>query len=110
MSDYINAWECIGCGRLEASAACVGICQDRKVELVHASRYEELQAEASRLRERMTALEAVVRQIAVVTPRTGECERSWQAIQQRARQALKMTTNTPTAAPAEAADVSVRIR
>jgi hypothetical protein len=31
MGDYIQAWQCIGCGRIEAPQTCVGVCRDRKI-------------------------------------------------------------------------------
>jgi hypothetical protein len=31
MKDYVKAWQCIGCGKIEAPQACIGVCQDRKV-------------------------------------------------------------------------------
>jgi len=30
-------WQCIGCGKIEGPQACIGVCQDRKVEMVYAS-------------------------------------------------------------------------
>lgn len=111
MSEYINAWECIGCGKLEALADCVGICQDRRVQVVHASRYEEAKAQAEYLRRRSEALEGVVRQIAGITPRNGEWERSYRALQERAKQALAILPEAPAlAATDEAAEPQLRIR
>ncbi|MFO1413849.1 MAG: hypothetical protein U1F10_08080 [Burkholderiales bacterium] len=90
MADYddtpvITAWQCIGCGRLEAPQQCVGVCQDRKVELVAAVDYADTLAEAEALRERVAALERVVRQIATVTPRAGQWQRTYESLQARAR-------------------------
>ena len=33
MSEHTKAWQCIGCGRIEAPQTCIGICEDCKVEL-----------------------------------------------------------------------------
>jgi len=93
MADYddipvLTAWQCIGCGRLEAPQQCVGVCQDRKVELVTAVDFAEVLAEAETLRERVAELERVVRQLAVVTPRDGQWQRSYESLQQRARAVL----------------------
>ncbi len=88
MADYLKAWQCIGCGRLEAPQTCIGICEDRPVNLVSASDYEDALAEAAAAKEQAEALAAVVRQIAWTTPRKGECERSYRALQERARAAL----------------------
>ncbi len=86
MVDRVTAWQCIGCGRLEAPQQCIGVCRDRKVEFVDADAHD---AEVQELRRQAEALTAVVRQIASTTPRKGECERTWQALQARARQALE---------------------
>jgi hypothetical protein len=40
MSDYVKAWQCIGCGKIEAPQTCVGVCQNRKVEFVYAFEHE----------------------------------------------------------------------
>jgi hypothetical protein len=40
MTESFKAWQCIGCGRLDGPAQCIGVCQDRKVELVYATERE----------------------------------------------------------------------
>ena len=77
----MKAWQCIGCGRLEGPAPCLGICEDRPVELVYAADYREALAKAERLAQ-------LVRRIAWSTPREGELERSWRALQAQARKLL----------------------
>ena len=79
--DRVEVWQCIGCGKIEAPQPCLGICRDRKAALVYADDYDALLAESEVLR-------SIVRQIATITPREGECLRSWQALQARARAAL----------------------
>jgi hypothetical protein len=74
MAEYLKAWQCIGCGRLEATAPCLGICQDRPIELVAAAEHEQ-------------AL-ALIRQLAWSKPREGEWERSFRELQARARKLL----------------------
>jgi hypothetical protein len=88
MTDYVKAWQCIGCGKIEAPQPCIGICQDRKVQFVYAYEYEEVVAQARRAQQRAEALEAVVRQLAFTAPRNGEWERSYKALQTQARRAL----------------------
>lgn len=88
VTDYVKAWQCIGCGKIEAPQTCVGICQDRRVEFVYASDYEEALARVDDARQRAATLEAIVRQLATIMPRDGEWERSYRALQDRARQAL----------------------
>ena len=85
MTEYVKAWQCIGCGKIEAPQTCVGICQDRKVEFVYAQEHRE---EIARVQNHARALELLIRQIALTTPREGEWERSYRALQQRARLAL----------------------
>jgi len=71
MAERMKAWQCIGCGRLEGQRPCVGICEDRPVELVSAGDFE--------------AFEALVRELATITPRDGAWEKSYLALQARAR-------------------------
>ena len=85
MTETVKAWQCIGCGKIEAPQTCVGICQDRKVELVYA---QEHLAALARAQAQTGAMELIVRQIAGITPREGEWERSYRALQERARQTL----------------------
>jgi hypothetical protein len=85
----ITAWQCIGCGRIEGSQPCIGICQDRKVNFVYASEHEEALAELARVRRDSEALAALVRQIAHTTPREGEWDNTYRALQRRARRILE---------------------
>ena len=78
-------WQCVGCGRIEDPQPCVGICRDVKVEFVPAAAHDEALA---RLRDEADALREVVRRIASITPREGECRRSWLALQKQARETL----------------------
>ena len=81
MTERIAGWRCIGCGKVDAPQPCVGVCQDRKVELVLAGDYDALLA-------RTAELESVLALIARITPRDEEWKASWEALQQRARQVL----------------------
>lgn len=87
-NDYLQAWQCIGCGRLEAPQPCVGICQDRKVFLVDAREHEAVLARAARAEARMQALEALLRRLAFTTPHPGGWESSYRAMQSLAQHAL----------------------
>ncbi|MGQ0524930.1 MAG: hypothetical protein ACT4P8_14875 [Betaproteobacteria bacterium] len=89
MSERVIAWQCIGCGRIEGAQPCIGICQDRKVEFVYASKYEEALTELRRMQREVQILAAVARQLAHTTPREGEWERSYRALQDCARRALE---------------------
>lgn len=76
MANVLKAWQCIGCGKVEADATCIGICEDRPVRLVSAADYE--------------VLETLVRRLATITPRNGEWERSYLALQREARELLRI--------------------
>lgn len=89
MTEKITAWRCIGCGRLEAAQPCIGVCQDRPVELVLAADHEQALAELAAARRQAEALARFVREFACTTPHAGEWERSYRALQQRARAALR---------------------
>ena len=90
MPEYVKAWQCIGCGKIEAPQTCVGICQDRKIELVYAHEHRAALAGAQAA---LHELRGLVRQLASTTPRVGEWERSYRALQQRARLALAQTAS-----------------
>jgi hypothetical protein len=83
--DRIALWQCIGCGRIEHPRPCIGVCQDRKVEFVYAAIHDET---VRQLHDRAEALEAIVRRLATITPRDGEWERTYRALQQQARVVL----------------------
>jgi hypothetical protein len=88
MSDPIKAWMCIGCGSIEAPQTCIGICQHRKVEFVHAFEHATALAELAGVREDRTSLEALVRRMAQVTPREDACAATLRAFRQDARDLL----------------------
>jgi hypothetical protein len=81
MTQRIKVWQCIGCGRIDPPQPCVGICQDRPAEFVPAGEYDALEA-------RTAQLEALLRRIAFTTPRPGDFESAWRALQQASRAAL----------------------
>jgi len=87
--DTIEAWRCIGCGRVEAPANCVGICEDRKVELVGAWDYAEVAVALEEANARIAALQAALGRLAHVTPREGTWKESYLALQVHARKLLE---------------------
>jgi hypothetical protein len=93
MTDYVQAWQCIGCGKIEAPQTCIGVCQDRKVQFVYASEHEEVLAHARHARRRADVLQALVRQLAYTTPRKGEWERSYLALQNQARHVMAVLSS-----------------
>lgn len=92
MTERVTAWQCIGCGRIEGAQPCVGICQDRKTEFVHAADHDAVLVQLEMARRQADALAALVRQLAHTTPRRGEWERTYRALQAKARHALACAT------------------
>jgi hypothetical protein len=88
MTEYVKAWQCIGCGKIEAPQTCIGVCQDRRVEFVYASDYKELLAQLRAAQRRADAASAVLRRLASTKPHDHEWERSYLAIQEQARRVL----------------------
>ena len=89
--DSIPAWQCIGCGRIDAPQNCVGICQDRRVEFVYATDHAKALHDLDAARRESDALHRLVRRLAFTTPRDGEWERSYRMLQQEARAVLAHT-------------------
>ena len=74
----IKVWQCVGCGRIDDPKPCIGVCRDQKVEYVLAVDHDR----------ETGALRAVAETIARTTPREGQFEAAWRALQQRAAAAL----------------------
>lgn len=89
MTEVMKAWQCIGCGNLDAAQTCIGICDYRKVEFVYAQEHEQALRAARLARQQAEALVGVVGQLAHTTPRDGEWQRSYLAMQNKAREALR---------------------
>ena len=88
LPDTITAWQCIGCGRLEAPQNCIGVCQDRKVELVSAWDYAQAAIALVEAQEGAAALEALVSRLAHTTPRADSWKETYLAFQKEARRLL----------------------
>lgn len=82
MVETIEGWRCIGCGKVDAPRACIGVCQDQRVELVLAEDYAELACRVEQLQEALAL-------IARITPKPNQFEASWLALQARARGLLE---------------------
>jgi hypothetical protein len=85
--EFMEAWQCVGCGRIEAPQPCVGVCQDRKVRLVDAAAYEDALARMREAMREAAALKDLVRRLALTRPLEGEWERSYKTFQEQARRA-----------------------
>ncbi len=88
MTEYVKAWQCIGCGKIEAPQTCIGVCEDRRVEFVYASDHKDLQAQLCATQRHMRAASAVLRRLTSTKPHDHEWERSYRAIQEQARRVL----------------------
>ena len=86
--EVIEGWRCIGCGRVEASRPCVGICQDRRARLVELDNFVAALDRAESSVARAAALEAFVRLVAATRAKPGGEEATLAALQIRARAAL----------------------
>lgn len=86
--ETIQAWRCIGCGRIEAQANCVGICEDRMVDLVGAWDYAEVVATLEQVNDRLAAFEGFVRRLAHITPREGAWKDSYVEMQRQAQKLI----------------------
>jgi hypothetical protein len=86
--ETIEAWKCIGCGNIEAPQTCIGVCQYRKVQLVDASERERVLRDLRDAQQRQLVYDALLRRLASTTPRDGQWERSYRALQNAARSAL----------------------
>ncbi len=81
MPDYLQAWQCIGCGKLEAPQQCIGVCKDRKVFLIGKGEHEAALAEIARLQARIERAGAMLARFEHATPRAGQWQRAWEALQ-----------------------------
>ena len=78
MGDHIDAWQCIG------------VCQDRKVQLVPLDDHIVALVEIQRACVELQNMRAILLQLALSTPRPGQWESSYRTLQVQARRALAM--------------------
>ena len=88
MTDYIQAWQCIGCGKIEAPQPCIGVCRDRKILMVAKDEHERVVEELARTRSLVQTAVDMLGRVAHSTPRDGQWERSYRALQDQARAAI----------------------
>lgn len=82
------AWQCIGCGKIEAPQPCIGVCRDRKILMVGKDDYERAQGEIDALRAQLVKAHAMLQRFGLAKPHEGQWERSWMALQAQLREAL----------------------
>jgi hypothetical protein len=88
IAERITAWQCIGCGKVEAPRECIGVCKDRKVVFVHAEDYDRAVSHAEQARSCNERLASLLTRFAWSTPRTGEWEHCYRTLQLEARRLL----------------------
>ena len=106
MAETMKAWQCIGCGRLDGPQNCIGVCRDRKVELVYASELAGAEERLVQARLESAALRALVLKLAGTKPREGQWEKSWRSMQEQARDLLAKHPDAATVAAAASASGS----
>lgn len=89
MVEIVQGWQCIGCGKIDVPQDCVGVCQDRRVNLVYEADYISLLSAVEQKEKYVRVLEAIVHQLAWAKPHAGQVEKSFRELQQHALDALK---------------------
>lgn len=88
MPAMIQAWRCVGCGRIEAPQPCIGVCQDRKVMVVDIHEHERVLRETAQLHHRIDALRMLLARFTRAQPRGEGWADAWEQLQAQARKAL----------------------
>jgi hypothetical protein len=99
MSTYVKAWQCIGCGKIEAPQTCIGICQDRKVQFVYAEEHEQALSALERANQELRMFRALARRLASTNPHRDRWEHSYRAMQEGARMLLGAASDGASSAP-----------
>lgn len=84
----VVVWRCPNCGGVDAPQPCIGVCIWRPAQWVDAACYEAERTRALADRQAERSLARLLRTLAFTTPRTGQWERNWHALQSQARQLL----------------------
>ena len=83
-----TTWWCPECGGIDAPQPCLGICIWRPIEWVNLAVYERERERALADREAEVRVRRLLRQIASITPRDGQWQRTWRLLQAEAQQTL----------------------
>ncbi|HZQ62490.1 MAG TPA: hypothetical protein VFC24_14130 [Casimicrobiaceae bacterium] len=95
MTDYVKAWQCIGCGSIEAPQTCIGVCEHRKVQFVYAHEHEAVVRELASANEELARLRAFVRRLAHTQPREDAWKTSYRALQDDAARLAREPVEMP---------------
>jgi hypothetical protein len=86
--EVIDGWRCIGCGRVEASRPCLGICQDRRARLVELDALVAAIEQAQALETRFAKLMDFLRIVAATRAKAGAEDKTLSALRSRAQALL----------------------
>ena len=81
----VTVWRCQDCGGVDAPQPCIDVCLWHPADWVDAASYESERSRAASDRQLEQSLAALVRTLASATPRAGQWERSWRALQSQAQ-------------------------
>ena len=84
-AETVIVWRCQDCGGVDAPQPCIDVCIWRPADWVDATSYESKRSRAAFDREVEQSLAGLLRRLAFATPRDGQWERSWRAVQSQAR-------------------------
>lgn len=85
MAEYIQAWQCIGCGKIEAPQPCIGVCRDRKVFFIGKGEHEAALGEIARLRAQLRSVASHLQRFGLAAPRPGQWEAAYTALRDEVR-------------------------
>ena len=88
-AETVIVWRCQDCGGVDAPQPCIDVCIWGPADWVDAASYESERSRAAVDREGEQSLAGLLRRFAFATPRDGQWERSWRAVQSQARLALQ---------------------
>jgi hypothetical protein len=83
--EFATTWWCPECGGIDAPQPCLGICVWRSIEWVNGILCAEQRAGALAERDTEQRLRGLVRRVASVTPRAGQWECGWHALETQPR-------------------------
>jgi hypothetical protein len=82
--EFATTWWCAECGGIDAPQPCLGICVWRPVEWVNRTIYLQETEVALAERDTERRYRKLARRVASVTPRDGQWERGWRALEAQA--------------------------
>jgi len=85
LAESVIVWRCPECGGVDAPQPCIGVCIWRPADWVDANVYESERSQAVLDLKVEGALVGLLSRVASVTPRHGQWERNWLALQSQAR-------------------------